>query len=350
MTLLEKVFPELDSLMEPIAGASPTGRDLDGSLELNALESACAEPEEAILAGVDRTDTRDWRAIRVQACQLLTQSKDLRVVTQLSRALLQIEGLPGFCAGLGFLTLLAQRYWAELYPVLDLHDSGAIERISPIQELVSRPVLAHVRLALLFSEPGLRKITVNDLLVATASPLGRPDLVQAPSHEAFAALESLGVTAMREHLLLLDGARQQLTELQALLSTNVGVHLQLDALASSRRNQPGLLDAVSRALEQECVRLSPESASAAAGSDEERGSEARATTGRSSTDISRREDVVMMLDRICAYYSRVEPSSPVPLLLQRAKRVAMMDFLAIVRDLADQGLDQVGVLAGISVK
>jgi type VI secretion system protein ImpA len=58
----------------------------------------------------------------------------------------------------------------------------------------------------------------------------------------------------------------------------------------------------------------------------------------------------MLLDRICAYYARVEPSSPVPLLLQRAKRVAMMDFLEIVRDLADQGLPQVGLVAGIAVE
>jgi type VI secretion system protein ImpA len=50
---------------------------------------------------------------------------------------------------------------------------------------------------------------------------------------------------------------------------------------------------------------------------------------------------------MCAYYARVEPSSPVPLLLQRAKRLASMDFLAIVRELADQGFAQVANVAGI---
>ena len=54
-----------------------------------------------------------------------------------------------------------------------------------------------------------------------------------------------------------------------------------------------------------------------------------------------------MIERICAYYTRVEPSSPVPLLLRRAKRLVTMDFLEIVRDLADQGLPQVGNVAGI---
>jgi hypothetical protein len=40
----------------------------------------------------------------------------------------------------------------------------------------------------------------------------------------------------------------------------------------------------------------------------------------------------------------------VPLLLQRAKRLASMDFLAIVRELADQGFAQVATVAGIRVE
>ena len=64
-------------------------------------------------------------------------------------------------------------------------------------------------------------------------------------------------------------------------------------------------------------------------------------------DISRREDVNTMLERICGYYVGVEPSSPVPLLLQRAKRLVTMDFIDIMRDLADQGLPQLGTVAGL---
>jgi type VI secretion system protein ImpA len=49
--------------------------------------------------------------------------------------------------------------------------------------------------------------------------------------------------------------------------------------------------------------------------------------------IQSRQDVVRLLDRICEYYARTEPSSPLPLLLRRAQRLAEMDFLQIVDEL-----------------
>ena len=103
MALIADVFSDLESLLEPIAGGSPAGVDLDGTLELNALEMAYAEPEGAVVPGVERNDQRDWRRIRQQTEALLGKSKDLRVALPLVRALLQLDGLPGFCAGVRFI-------------------------------------------------------------------------------------------------------------------------------------------------------------------------------------------------------------------------------------------------------
>jgi type VI secretion system protein ImpA len=63
-------------------------------------------------------------------------------------------------------------------------------------------------------------------------------------------------------------------------------------------------------------------------------------------DINTREDVVRALDKICDYYARNEPSSPLPLLLQRCKRLATMSFLEIVREMVPDGLSQVELIAG----
>jgi type VI secretion system protein ImpA len=49
--------------------------------------------------------------------------------------------------------------------------------------------------------------------------------------------------------------------------------------------------------------------------------------------IQSRQDVIRLLDQICEYYARTEPSSPLPLLLRRARRLAEMDFLQIVDEL-----------------
>ena len=62
--------------------------------------------------------------------------------------------------------------------------------------------------------------------------------------------------------------------------------------------------------------------------------------------ITSREDVVRLLDRMCEYYERNEPSSPVPLLLKRCKRLVSANFLDIVRDVAPIAVDQVETLCG----
>jgi type VI secretion system protein ImpA len=63
-------------------------------------------------------------------------------------------------------------------------------------------------------------------------------------------------------------------------------------------------------------------------------------------EINSREDVVRMLDRICLYYARCEPSSPIPLLLRRAKRLTSASFMEILRDLAPAGIDQAETIGG----
>ena len=344
MALIADIFPESESLLAPSAGDRAAGVELDGTLELSALELAAAEPEAAVVPGVERGDGRNWRDIRDQARALLARSKDLRVVVPLVRALLQLEGLPGFCAGVGFMCELAERYWDVLYPPLDPEEGDAIMRSNALQEVVSSPFLAQLRVAPMFGSDRRVKATANDVLLATGNPLGKTELSPAPPHIVFGVLDALGPTKLQEHADLLADTRKRLSALVDLVFAKTGSRLQLGALIQiDKKGAPGLLDALHQALSEETARLA-------------KGNAPKATTSvtnepepRSSAEISRREDVIMMLERICAYYARVEPSSPVPLLLRRAKRLVPMDFLEIVRDLADQGLAQVGNVAGIAV-
>ena len=63
-------------------------------------------------------------------------------------------------------------------------------------------------------------------------------------------------------------------------------------------------------------------------------------------EIRSREDVVRALERICDYYYRNEPSSPVPLLLRRAQRLATGSFMEIVRDLAPDAIKTIEQICG----
>ena len=48
------------------------------------------------------------------------------------------------------------------------------------------------------------------------------------------------------------------------------------------------------------------------------------------------------------YFKRHEPSSPVPIILERAKRLVGADFMTIMKDMAPGGLDSVMMIGGIS--
>ena len=65
-----------------------------------------------------------------------------------------------------------------------------------------------------------------------------------------------------------------------------------------------------------------------------------------SGEIGNRDDVLKTLDRILAYYARHEPSSPVPVLLSRAKTLVSADFATIVRNLIPDGFSQFEKLRG----
>jgi type VI secretion system protein ImpA len=88
-------------------------------------------------------------------------------------------------------------------------------------------------------------------------------------------------------------------------------------------------------------------ASAASGSSGDAAADASPPLSASvSGAISSREDVDRLLDRMCEYYERNEPSSPIPLLLKRCKRLVSANFLDIVRDVAPNAVDQVETLCG----
>ncbi len=63
-------------------------------------------------------------------------------------------------------------------------------------------------------------------------------------------------------------------------------------------------------------------------------------------EINSREDVMRALEKSCEFFSRNEPSSPVPILLKRAQKLISMDFLDIVRDLAPGGVQEVEKIRG----
>jgi type VI secretion system protein ImpA len=73
---------------------------------------------------------------------------------------------------------------------------------------------------------------------------------------------------------------------------------------------------------------------------------ARAAPAAGSGEVTSREDVLRTLDRLIQYYHQHEPSSPIPILLERAKRLIPMNFFELLEDLAPEGVAQLAVIRG----
>ena len=71
---------------------------------------------------------------------------------------------------------------------------------------------------------------------------------------------------------------------------------------------------------------------------------------KAAGELRTREDALRLLDRICDFIERSEPSSPAPLLIRRAQRLMTMNFVEILEDIAPDGLTQARNITGMAKK
>ena len=67
----------------------------------------------------------------------------------------------------------------------------------------------------------------------------------------------------------------------------------------------------------------------------------------STGELKTRSEVVGALDQVLDYYRTQEPSSPVPLIVARTKRLVPMNFVELVADLAPSSLEEIQRISGV---
>ena len=110
------------------------------------------------------------------------------------------------------------------------------------------------------------------------------------------------------------------------------------------------LDPLVRLLRRAVARLASEAGepepAAEAETSPDAPAESRAAPAASG-EITSQRDVEQALDRIISYYAKYEPSSPLPILLARAKKLVGADFMTIVQEIAPAGADNVKLIGGL---
>lgn len=331
---MPSIHIDLEDLLKPAAGPDACGADLKYEPIYTDLEDkAAGTPATEMGAAKSAAVPPDWPYVWARIPDLLRQSKDLRLAVMACRALSFIDGPAGAAQGLVLIQQLLTRYWSAVYPKLDPDDGSPLARKHALQILV-RPHGVRDLLAehILINDNFFGKIALGGLLRALAGvpEAGDPTPEQARALLAdHKAVRDATVTASLSAVRTLETLSAQLEQWQV-----KGLDLR-DLVAFFQQVAHQL--APDEVVPAPSARPAPPVGAVAVAAPLRKG------------PIGNAADVVATLDAICAYYAQAEPSSPVPLILRRARRLVGADFNHILRDLAASGIGDFERVSGTPV-
>lgn len=342
---------DLDRLLQPVTEDTPAGPDLEyDPAYLNAFRASLGTPERRMGDTVVAAEEPDWPQVQTLAADLLTRAKDLRVAVLLTRALSHLQGLEGLATGLALIQGMLARYWDQLHPRLDPEDGNdPTARVNALLDLCDREhLLDFLRTAPLVRSPVFGLLAYRDIEVSEGKISPSPGAKALDAATVNAIFQDCNIDELKASAATASDARGQVQGILDTLSDRIRTDQlpNLDPLG-------GLLAAIGKTLEGHLTLRLPEAADTVG--PEDGGPQPEPGTGAAMApsakaalgQVGSREDVVHAIDRICDYYSRYEPSSPVPLLLQRARRLATGSFVDIVRDLAPGALAEIEKVCGL---
>ena len=335
-------------LLAPVSAEAPSGVSFSGDPRWVKMETAAqSKPLERDASGavVREASDGDWRTVAETALELAAGSRDVRIAMYLAPALLATEGLPGFEKGLATLAKWVTEFWPSVHPQLDPEDGNdPLTRVSAIRGLsdyglvTSRILRAPLARSKAFGTVGWIDVARASGEALPGDPAGANEAIKdAASLDA--AFSDTPAEFISEVAAAAKAAAAHVVRIESFLQANAStacaqVSLNLAPLAT-------LLASIGEALEQELAKRAPASAAAPGAVGE------AAQRAVQDGAIRTRADVAAALDRICRYYRDFEPSSPIPLILQRTKRLVNLDFLGILKELAPDGVGQFGIVAGL---
>lgn len=258
-----------------------------------------------------------WNELKDELLDLFRQTKHLDMCYFLSLALCKLEGLSGLISGIDLTNGILTLFWKDVH---DSDNSGDYSfRQSSLAKLETAAISDGLGGVVIAQGKQLGSFSFGDWLAALRDSTSdlqiienaivetlkdRPDfydLIATQLNELLESLDRLELS-VKDHFttfrLTFKQLRQQCATLASLVAAYSGVSIHaLDALPT-----------------------------------EESGKEETSSKGTGSDQIHSREDVVRLLGKIILFYNKNEPTSPVPIMLERAQRVATMNFKEIVSE------------------
>lgn len=355
----------LDAFLLPIPAPSPSGIDLRNDERFHALERLLLPATRSARAQTPDSDPAvDWGEVLRQAEDLAGDGRDLRLLVMVTRALTQAEGLAGAAEGLSLLARTLEEFWPSVHPELRDRASpreAAVRRINALFQLENDEdgLLCDLQHMGVFSLRALGRVTGADLAAGSLPRMAflneLPQGLGEGEKGALAAQHEARVGRVRTACRVL--ASEDPARLGELIEGARAARAALGTLedrlsARVAENGTGVTFAgLGRFLDRVAATLAE---AQAGGQTQPAGGAPAEAAGPVPVmgeavpigQVTSRQDVERMLDRIIEFYERTEPASPIPLLAKRLRKMVPMTFLQLMEEMAPSGLKEVRNLAG----
>lgn len=331
------------SLIEPLSAANPCGVPLDASelLSFDAFrifgqQLALDAPLEAAEAGREGERRRvpkpaeapEWVELRDRSLEALSRTKDLRVLAYLGAAVLRTDGPEALCRVIAVASTWLSSFWDTVYP---LAGEDTVERQSTLSAFTDHFAFVEpLRKAVLVSSREHGRFSLRDI---------QNGAVKQAVDAAFDEMPLADLQSFCNRVLQSEVALQQM-EAQVR-------EIDADPLLSFKDLSP-VLEQLHRVLLSQLTRRQ-----ANGGTGDAVALDGSATSGNGAAApvvagaIRTRDDAIRALDAVATFFRQTEPSSPVPLLLDRAKRLVSKTFLEVLADIAPGALGEARTVSGV---
>jgi type VI secretion system protein ImpA len=323
---------ESDALLQPLTADQPCGENLEDTPLLASFDAfrLFGQP-------TPHDPAPQWGEIRTRALEALDKSKDLRLLAHLGTALLRTDGLAAFSRTVCVASHWLEHYWPFSYPLVD---EDAILRRNALNCFADpMAVIDGLRRLPLVASRQHGTFSIRDIEIASGQlqPLdgeSRPDEQRIDAAFTDMPLEQL-VEEQRSVANALDalkrievamsgeGGPDAMPEFDPLTTQLAKIDRVLRGHVAARTGGDGLTDADEAAIG---------------------GNGQPAAVGA----IKSRQDAIRALDAAAEYFRRNEPSSPVPMIIERAKRLVSKSFLEVLADIAPDAVPQARSAGGLS--
>lgn len=300
------------------------GEDLAFSLEFDEIREARRFDDPSLAQGEWVTEIKEanWSEV-VRICErvLSQRSKDLRVAAWWTEARFKQAGLPGLGEGYQLLLLLCERFWDGLHPLPEGDDQEERARVFDWLLAQTERMLKETPLTQSAKGSFSRLAHLQALADSKRSP-GRGedaayDAERLTLEQFEAALRGTAQPFFAEQNRYLGELQAQLAQLQAFLDQRMGEHAPsfracLDVLADirhffERHVQPETQRENGQSLANQAAGLSPSAQQ-----------ESQELPAFQAGAIRSRDQAMLQLGEIAAFFRATEPHSPVAYLAEKA--------------------------------